>query len=107
MTFCTHCNGIGYLSVRNGDDDIECPVCSGTGVRALTLPEALYTVSRVAHGVLMNYFTEYLPAILLVNETWPHEGRTIEDGEGTGGESWAEWKLSQTRVYEVRRGDGL
>lgn len=103
---CERCNGVGYTAIV-GDDDKECPTCKGTGIHLLTLPEALYTVSQAAHGVKMNYFTEYLPAILLVNETWPHEGRTIEDGEDGGGESWSEWKLSQARVYEVKRGDGL
>ena len=25
---CPACNGVGYTSVRNGDDDQACPICS-------------------------------------------------------------------------------
>lgn len=100
---CQRCNGIGYIAVFYGDNDVECPTCKCTG----TLPEALYTVSQSAHGVKMNYFTEYLPAILLVNETWPHEGSTVEDDCEPCGETWAEWKLAQSMVNVVRLGDGL
>lgn len=48
----------------------------------MSIPEALYIVSQNEHGVAHNYFNEYLPAILLVNETWPHEGRMVDDGDG-------------------------
>lgn len=28
---CQRCNGIGYTNIRNGDDDLPCPECGGTG----------------------------------------------------------------------------
>ena len=73
----------------------------------MSIPEALYIVSQNAHGKPMNYFTEYLPAILLVNEVWPHEGRTVDLDDEPCGESWSEWKLAQSMVNVVRLGDGL
>lgn len=27
---CPACNGVGYLSIRNGDDDQRCPICGDT-----------------------------------------------------------------------------
>lgn len=39
---CTHCNGTGYTGIRNGDDDIQCTCCEGTGTVSsqLTFEEA-------------------------------------------------------------------
>lgn len=37
----------------------------------MSILEALYIVSQNANGIAMNYWDEYLPAVLLVNETWP------------------------------------
>ena len=71
MSDCTRCHGAGYVYITNGDNDHTCPSCAGTGERQLTLPEALWIVSSNAQGAKHNYFDEYLPAILLVNETWP------------------------------------
>ena len=48
----------------------------------MSLPEALWIVCQNAQGVKHNYWNEYLPAILMVNEHKPHEGHTIEEGEG-------------------------
>lgn len=28
QTMCSRCNGLGYLSIRNGDDDQPCPECA-------------------------------------------------------------------------------
>lgn len=72
----------------------------------MSLPEALYIVSQNAHGVKHNYAL-YNAAILMVNARYPHPGNTVDIDDETGGESWTEWNLSQARVYEVKRGDGL
>lgn len=31
MTDCTNCGGRGHTGLRNGDDDLLCPTCNGTG----------------------------------------------------------------------------
>lgn len=28
---CQTCNGVGYTSIRNGDDSIDCPACGESG----------------------------------------------------------------------------
>jgi hypothetical protein len=72
----------------------------------MSILEALYIVSQNAHGVAHSY-PVYNAAILLVNETWPHEGRTVDIDDEPCGESWSEWKLAQSMVNVVRLGDGL
>ena len=34
MSDCQRCNGVGYVAII-GDNDIECPVCKGTGEQQL------------------------------------------------------------------------
>lgn len=29
-TQCPRCNGIGYITIRNGDDDISCKMCNSS-----------------------------------------------------------------------------
>jgi len=67
----------------------------------MSLPEALWIVCQNKHGVKMNYWDEYLPAILMVNEHWPHAGRTVED-EGEIETTIVEWRQEQNAVYDYR-----
>ncbi len=65
----------------------------------MSILEALYIVSQNANGVKMNYFDEYLPAILMVNERWPHEGRTVED-DGIIESEIIAWRDEQNTIYD-------
>lgn len=47
----------------------------------MTLQEALDIVNSNEQGVKHNYFDEYLPAILLVNETYPVVGYVTINSE--------------------------
>jgi hypothetical protein len=67
----------------------------------MSILEALYIVSQNANGVKMNYFDEYLPAILMVNERWPHEGRTVED-EGEIESEIVAGREEQNAAYDRR-----
>lgn len=104
MITCERCNGIGYIAVHNGDDDVVCPVCDGAGERQLTLPEALKIVSDNAHGVKHNYWNEYLPAVLMVNEAFPVVGYVTVDDEW-GDNRWSYGAMIERdneRVYSIK-----
>lgn len=37
---CQRCNDVGYLSIRNGDDSVDCPVCGDTSTPELGVTKA-------------------------------------------------------------------
>ena len=53
---CERCNDVGYLSVRNGDDDVTCPVCNNEpGVTvAVEAPLSQEAVIRLELCTLQN-----------------------------------------------------
>lgn len=70
----------------------------------LTLPEALYIVSQNAHGVAMNYWNVYLPAILMVNEAFPITGYNTIDEDDSYFEDmdYLDWLKELNRQFDER-----
>ena len=56
---CERCNDVGYLSVRNGDDSIDCPDCNGVTV-AIEEPLSVEAVATVfGDSVVAEYTCRY------------------------------------------------
>ena len=67
----------------------------------MSLPEALWIVCQNKHGVKMNYWDVYLPAILIVNEAFPVTGfYTIETDEGEIETDICQWRQEQNERYD-------
>lgn len=69
----------------------------------MTILEALKIVSDNAHGVKHDYWDEYLPAILLVNEAFPHPGNTVDDEWGDSRWSYGNFCLEQAEARKAKR----
>lgn len=68
----------------------------------MTIPEALWIVSQNQNGIAMNYWDEYLPAILLINKTWSITGyRTVEENDDSE-QDYVTWKQEQNEHYDRR-----
>ncbi len=75
MNDCTNCNGFGYLRVMNGDDDIACEVCGGTGDAPTSAPE---TGNTVAVEEKLSPESELRLQLATYDETMDSDGSSVD-----------------------------
>lgn len=71
---CVFCNDTGYIGIRpgTGDDDIPCRKCN----RQLTIPEALWIVSRLEAGEPMLFEVQVMARVIVYDAFSPQESET-------------------------------